>query len=305
MKRFIKIVIAVGAVSVYFWFFHDEFLNIYDRYFPCRRVISYSIREFDPRFGISKETFLKVINDAENLWEKSIGKNLFEYVNGGKLAINLVYDDRQMATNALADLSGVVDSVRSEYESLDRQYESKKSNFQLLKEEYEAEKISLEADLLRYNQEVARYNKKGGAPREAFLNLEAQRTSLDERIAELERLADTLESEVKEINSLVERLNSLAEEHNINVTKFNRIGENYREFEEGTYESNKDGESISIYQFDNEQKLFRVLAHEFGHALGLDHVEDPKAIMYYLNNSENDNLTSADIGALKSHCKLN
>jgi len=70
------------------------------------------------------------------------------------------------------------------------------------------------------------------------------------------------------------------------------------------YERDADGERINIYQFESKEKLMRVLAHEFGHALGLDHVEDSQAIMYRLNNGVNQKLTEADISALSERCNL-
>ena len=107
------------------------------------------------------------------------------------------------------------------------------------------------------------------------------------------------------INALVVVLNRLIFSLNIKVKKFNTIGALLgREFEEGTYKNDDTSREINIYQFDNEKKLARILTHEFGHALGLKHLENPKAVMYRLNNGINEKLTIEDILALKKHCSL-
>jgi predicted Zn-dependent protease len=48
----------------------------------------------------------------------------------------------------------------------------------------------------------------------------------------------------------------------------------------------------------------RVLAHELGHALGIGHLDNPKAIMYYLNEGINEKLTADDLMALKKVCEI-
>ena len=74
--------------------------------------------------------------------------------------------------------------------------------------------------------------------------------------------------------------------------------------EEGVYFFEDGKKEIDIYEFSSREKLIRVLAHEFGHALGLEHLDNPKAIMYYLNEGTNEKLTTDDLTALKQKCRL-
>ena len=71
---------------------------------PCEQSIMYTIGTFDGRFGLSRQTFLSVIKEAETIWEKPVGKDLFAYADDGSLKINLIYDYRQQATSKLKSL---------------------------------------------------------------------------------------------------------------------------------------------------------------------------------------------------------
>jgi predicted Zn-dependent protease len=67
-----------------------------------------------------------------------------------------------------------------------------------------------------------------------------------------------------------------------------------------------DGKAINIYEFDKEEDLKLALVHEFGHAIGLGHVDNPKAIMYRklaVQDMNTIHLTSDDLNLLLAKVK--
>ena len=73
-----------------------------------------------------------------------------------------------------------------------------------------------------------------------------------------------------------------------------------REFTQGDYQ----GDHINVYQFRDRAELILVLAHELGHALQLDHVENPASIMYYLMGEQppESRLSAEDLEAFAQTC---
>ena len=320
MKRFLKIFIPLLILGAIVYQFRAglsaQFLPLWDNLgssifpqAPCSEPIPYTLDTFDTQFGISKDYFLSALLDAEAIWEKPFGKQFFNYAPMDSapnvLKINLIYDYRQQATSKLASLGITVENTKTSYNTL-------KTKYAALTTEYNTEKNNFNAQVAVFNQqqqayeaEVNSWNDQGGAPQTEYNKLQAEKSSLDTQSSQLQMEQNQINGMVTEINSMVVVLNRLADTLNLSVDTYNTVGSSPSEsFEEGVYTSDGVNRYINVYEFSNRDKLVRVLAHELGHALGLEHVADPKSIMYKINQSDSLILSQDDINELKLKCGI-
>ncbi|PIP26716.1 MAG: hypothetical protein CO140_01330 [Candidatus Moranbacteria bacterium CG_4_9_14_3_um_filter_40_7] len=270
---------------------------------PCEEPIKYSLGQIDHRFGISPEKFRALILEAEGLWENSAKLNLFEYDAAAAFKINLIFDERQMQTLDSEELESNLQKLEAEQDKLIKQFGSLSNAYQKKLADYNAQLAAYEKRLKKYNKEVEYWNEQGGAPEDEYADLEKERKKLKKLADDLEKQRLAVNSLATETNQVVKRENQVVLKYNADIATYkSQYGES-REFEKGIF----NGEEINVYQYKENDDLRLTLIHELGHALGLNHLENPQAIMYYLmgeQGMENPSLTAEDLQALKEACQL-
>lgn len=308
VKFFVSICVVLLLSSFSYYYREDAgrlLQGLLNRLQPCQRPITYSIAKLDPNFGLTEAEVLNDMEQAEKIWESPIDKQLFEYSPKGDLKINFIYDYRQKATDALRKIGIVINDDQSTYDVL-------KAKYDLLVASYDKEKAQLDTLIATYNadksafeRDVNYWNSRGGAPKAEYNILEQKRVDLNNQVTIINQAGDSLNELVDIINSTEIVLNKLVATLNLKVSAYNAVGSSIgQEFSEGEYVRDANGTAINVFQFNDTNQLVRVLAHEFGHALGLGHLDNPKAIMYYLNEGMNEKLTADDLSALKKTCGI-
>jgi predicted Zn-dependent protease len=274
MKNFLTTLAILAIIGAVGWQVKEKFFPT-----PCARPIAYNLGVFDAGFNISRANFVSAVSEAENIWEALYGKDLFVYkpddTSSSDLKINLVYDYRQATTKNLSKLSEAVEENQANYDQL-------KIKLSALKNDYDKDRKDFEARLAAWNR--------------------SSRTDKNE-FNKLQSMQNNLNNEIDDINALVTQINRIAKDLNLTAEKYNDINDARGEtFEEGFYMSDGFSRNINIYEFENHTKLVRVIAHELGHALGLDHVPGKNSIMYEVNQGTVLALSAEDKAALTALC---
>ncbi len=275
---------------------------------PCAFPIPYAIGTIDSRFGLSEEEVTKAAEAAIAIWETNAGKDLFVRTNSGNpvVTLNFEYDLRQETTETLKDLGKDIAQNTAQYEALEAEYTAVRERFLSAKASFQTRVSAFEADAASYERDVDSWNARGGAPRNEVQKLNQEKASLQERQQQITAEQHAVNALADEVNSYANRLNAIAHDVNNTARTYNRVGEQTgEEFEEGVYQSAAGHESITVFEFDSMDRLVRLLAHEFGHALGMDHVANEDSLLYRLNQGANLAPTDEDTAELKRVCRMN
>ncbi len=309
-KLFSWIMLVVSlCVACYMWQAHKAQYRAITRVAirkisPCTSPLMYSIGSIDPRFNISREAFAAAITQASAVWEFAANKSLFQYApSGGDVTINLVYDERQASLDKLKALgmetgqnTDSYNALKARYDVLSVQSFAEEARLHSMLTSFSRAKEAYAADIRRWNRSSS-FHTPGG-----YRNLEHRRGELEREYSVIKPLIDKSNSHLDILNALATTLNQLILRLNLSIAQYNRTGSSIGVYEEGVYQIFGGIQTINLYSYNDHTQLVRLIAHEMGHSLGLEHVSDSQAIMYPVNQCDNLSATGADMSELNKAC---
>ncbi|WP_109441728.1 matrixin family metalloprotease [Acinetobacter haemolyticus] len=223
--------------------------------------LHYRIADFDPRLNITHQQMIEISKQAAAIWEKDTGQNYFVYDPNAEFSIHLVMDQRQIRSLKRSENLQQLEQQQQIWLNKNKQLQELKRQFAFSAAHLESMQHENSMETLIYQQHLEQH----------------------------QQLTQQLDLQTQKSKQLYQKLTQAIEQFNQTFAP--------QVLHKGQFQ----GKQIFIYEFSSIDDLRLTLAHEFGHALGLKHTQDPQSLMYpriKLQDAKNFKLTDTDLALL-------
>jgi len=246
--------------------------------------LHYRIADIDPRFKLTKQQIIELTQQAAEIWERETGKKNFIYDPQAEFTINLVFDDRQQRSLERLQELNQLKLDQSHWEKQNQQLQQFRDEIQKSTVLIATKQTRLAAEFQKYNAEAQLFNQMRSSSKSAAEQLSQRQKNLQQQSIALQQEVQQHNQKTQQLNQEINKLNQNNQKLVFNASQFNQVFQP-RLFHKGNFNSKQ----IDIYEFSSKDDLRLTLAHEFGHALGLEHTDDPTSIMYPVIQKQNLN----------------
>ena len=249
----------------------------------CTAPVHIKIGTLDPRFGISSDDALTAMEDAALAWNTAAHRTVVVLDTANGVPVNLVYDDRQQATQQYVQARANIRAITEKAALVVAELKPLQAVLNLAQQSYDSQRMSFER--------VREIQSLGGAG-----------AMMRDRQAALETLRQKLEAMNDAVNTRIDRYNALIKASNAELKSLTDSGATGIELIAGHYAEEDGTKRIDVFEFKDGADLRLVLAHEIGHALGLDHNHNPQSVMAPLIVIGDLTLSADDTAGLNAVC---